>query len=157
MSLAKCPNYDRGPPQQCLLQLTSRAAIGAHPHNHEASDVSVTIRSTSSCYTAHAWLRWKLKAGVLTPVGAYCSDDQVYNSASYYGTCDQGGLLWEWTEAAYPLATARPNRIVRGGSWGPGITPLQKTIRRDYGPMGTIPLYYNDDTVFRLAKRSGIS
>lgn len=90
-------------------------------------------------------------AGVLTPVGAYCSANQSYNSASYYGTCDQGGLLWEWTEGAYPAATAGPNRIIRGGSWGPGITPLQKTIRRDYGPMGTDPFYYDDDTGFRLA------
>ena len=84
-------------------------------------------------------------AGVLTPVGAYST------SASYYGTFDQGGLLWEWTEAAYPNPTAGPNRIVRGGSWGPGITPLRKTIRRDYGPMGTDPFYYDDDTGFRLA------
>ena len=84
-------------------------------------------------------------AGVLTPVGAYST------STSYYGTFDQGGLLWEWTEAAYPNPTAGPNRIVRGGSWGPGVTPLRKTIRRDYGPMGTDPFYYDDDTGFRLA------
>jgi len=84
-------------------------------------------------------------AGVLTPVGAYTT------STSYYGTFDQGGLLWEWTEAAYPNPAAGPNRIVRGGSWGPGVTPLRKTIRRDYGPMGTDPFYYDDDTGFRLA------
>lgn len=90
-------------------------------------------------------------AGVLTPVGAYCSSSLNYNSASYYGTCDQGGLLWEWTEAAYPNHSAGPNRIVRGGSWGPGLTPLRKTIRRDYGPMGSAPFYYDDDTGFRLA------
>ena len=84
-------------------------------------------------------------AGVLTPVGAYTT------STSYYGTFDQGGLLWEWTEAAYPDPSAGPNRIVRGGSWGPGVTPLRKTIRRDYGPMGTDPFYYDDDTGFRLA------
>lgn len=84
-------------------------------------------------------------AGVLTPVGAYST------SSSFYGTFDQGGLLWEWTEAAYPNPSAGPNRIVRGGSWGPGVTPLRKTIRRDYGPMGTDPFYYDDDTGFRLA------
>ena len=92
------------------------------------------------------------EAGVLTPVGAYCSSiDQTYNSASYYGTCDQGGLLWEWTEASYPNPLTGPNRIVRGGSWGPGITPLRKTIRRDYGPMAELPFYFDDDTGFRLA------
>ena len=84
-------------------------------------------------------------AGVLTPVGSYTG------STSHYGTFDQGGSLWEWTEAAYPSATAGPNRIVRGGSWGPGITPLMKTVRRDYGPMGTSPFYYDDDAGFRLA------
>ena len=90
-------------------------------------------------------------AGVLTPVGAYCSATPTNNSASYYGTCDQGGLLWEWTEAAYPNPSIGPNRIVRGGSWGPGLTPLRKTIRRDYGPMGEQPFYFDDDTGFRLA------
>lgn len=84
-------------------------------------------------------------AGVLAPVGSYPL------SMSYYGTLDQGGQLWEWTEAAYPDAKSGPNRIVRGGSWGPGITPLQKTTRRDYGPMGASPFYFDDDTGFRLA------
>ena len=84
-------------------------------------------------------------AGVLTPVGSYSG------SSSHYGTFDQGGSLWEWTEAAYPSATAGPNRIVRGGSWGPGITPLMKTVRRDYGPMVSEPFYYDDDAGFRIA------
>ena len=84
-------------------------------------------------------------AGVLVPVGSYPT------STSHYGTLDQGGELWEWTEAAYPDEELGPNRIVRGGSWGPGITPLQKTVRRDYGPMGSDPFYFDDDTGFRLA------
>lgn len=84
-------------------------------------------------------------AGVLTPVGSYPG------STSHYGTFDQGGSLWEWTEAAYPDPASGPNRIVRGGSWGPGITPLRKTVRRDYGPMGESPFYFDDDTGFRLA------
>ncbi|MCX6431979.1 MAG: SUMF1/EgtB/PvdO family nonheme iron enzyme [Actinobacteria bacterium] len=36
-------------------------------------------------------------------------------------------------------------------SWGPGITPLSKTVRRDYGPMGGAPFYADDDAGFRLA------
>lgn len=83
--------------------------------------------------------------GVLTPVGSYP------DSTSHYGTLDQGGELWEWTEAAYPDPAKGPNRIVRGGSWGPGITPLDKAVRRDYGPMGSKPFYFDDDTGFRLA------
>jgi sulfatase modifying factor 1 len=84
-------------------------------------------------------------AGVLAPVGSYPG------SGSHYGTLDQGGSLWEWTASAYPDKKKGPSQIVRGGSWGPGITPLKKTVRRDYGPMGGTSLYYDDDTGFRLA------
>ena len=79
---------------------------------------------------------YKTKGNVLTPVGAYTS------SPSYYGTFDQGGLLWQWTDGEYP-----PNRIVRGGSFSYGLTPLSKTIRRDY----EAGFYEDDDTGFRLA------
>ena len=82
---------------------------------------------------------------MLVPVGSYAT------STSHYGTLDQGGNLWEWTEAAYPDPVKGPNRIVRGGSWGPGLTPLLKSVRRDYGPMGADPFYYDDDAGFRLA------
>lgn len=54
-------------------------------------------------------------------------------------------------DRTYPSATAGPNRIVRGGSWGSGITPLMKTVRRDYGPMGSTQFYHDDDAGFRLA------
>jgi formylglycine-generating enzyme required for sulfatase activity len=91
----------------------------------------------------------KLAEGMkITPVGAYSA------SASYYGTYDQAGQLWEWTEGIYVDPTG-PNRIVRGGSWGPGVTPPMKTIRRDYGPMGSAGYYRDDDTGFRLATAAG--
>ena len=89
------------------------------------------------------------EAGVLAPVGSYPQ------SVSPYGTLDQGGQLWEWTEAAYPDPERGPNRIVRGGSWGPGITPLSKAVRRDYGPMSSESFYYDDDTGFRIAGVAG--
>lgn len=89
--------------------------------------------------------------GVLAPAGSYPT------SASFYGTLDQGGQLWEWTEAGYPDPEKGPNRIVRGGSWGPGITPLRKTVRRDYGPMASEAFYFDDDTGFRLAGRSDLT
>ena len=88
------------------------------------------------------------EAGVLAPAGSYPT------SASFYGTLDQGGQLWEWTEAGYPDPEKGPNRIVRGGSWGPGITPLRKTVRRDYGPMASEAFYFDDDTGFRIAGRA---
>ena len=80
------------------------------------------------------------RGNVLTPVGAYAL------SPSYYGTFDQGGNLWQWTDGVY-----HSNRIVRGGSFSYGITPLRKTIRRDYQP----GFYEDDDTGFRLASRKG--
>ena len=81
------------------------------------------------------------KGNVLTPVGAYTK------SPSYYGTYDQGGLVWQWTEGvvASPYLT---NRVVRGGSYSYGITPLLSGIRRDYPP----GFYEDDDTGFRVTR-----
>lgn len=87
--------------------------------------------------------------GVLTPVCAYASEEPRLDSRGPWGTCDQAGSLWEWTEGTY----GPQNKIVRGGSWGPGLTPPLKTKHRDYGLMGTDGFYRDDDTGFRLATR----
>jgi formylglycine-generating enzyme required for sulfatase activity len=93
------------------------------------------------------WARYSLRkgpnAGVLTPVGYYSK------SKSGYGTFDQCGLVWQWTEGWVSNST-QTNRIVRGGSWGPGLTPVSCYIRRDYPP----GFYEDDDTGFRLARKS---
>jgi len=78
------------------------------------------------------------RGNVLTPGGAYVL------SPSAYETFDQGGNVWQWTDGVY-----HSNRIVRGGSYSYGITPLRKTIRRDYQP----GFYEDDDTGFRLATK----
>jgi sulfatase modifying factor 1 len=49
----------------------------------------------------------------LTDVGAYAS------SASYYGTFDQGGNVWEWNEAVYSDV-----RGIRGGAWNSSTSDL---------------------------------
>ena len=90
----------------------------------------------------------RTKGGVLTPACAYADEDMKYDSRGPWGTCDQAGSLWEWTEAVY---AGRSNHIVRGGSWGGGLTPPMRTVRRDYGPMGTAGSFRDDDTGFRLA------
>lgn len=54
----------------------------------------------------------------LSSVGAYGL------SESEYGTFDQGGNLWESTEATTGL-----NRIIRGGSWD-GVYFEMKAFRR---------------------------
>ena len=96
------------------------------------------------------WVRYSLRKssrpavqppGVLTPVGYYAK------SRSAYGTFDQAGNVWQWTEGVVSNST-QTNRIVRGGSWGPGITPVSCYIRRDYPP----GFYEDDDTGFRLAR-----
>ena len=89
----------------------------------------------------------RTNGGVLTPVCAYASEDPLLNSRGPWGTCDQAGSLWEWTEGI----DGPQNKIVRGGSWGPGLTPPLKTKRRDYGLMGSDGFYRDDDTGFRLA------
>lgn len=86
----------------------------------------------------------------LSPVGAYSS------SASAYGTFDQGGNLWEWTSGVVrPAATSAspPSRVVRGGSWGLGLTAIGASHRRDYTP----GFYEEGGTGFRLAAAATLS
>lgn len=56
----------------------------------------------------------------LTDVGAYGA-----NSASFYGTNDQNGNVWEWTDAIMALWY----RGVRGGSWSTTEYYLRSTYR----------------------------
>ena len=64
----------------------------------------------------------------LTDVGAYGA-----NSASYYGTNDQGGNVWEWNDAVISSS-----RGLRGGYWGSSfdVSSLASSYRN-----------YNDQTV----------
>ena len=111
-----------------------------------------TIQARATNAANYNWVRYSLRKssrpavqppGVLTPVGYYAK------SKSGYGTYDQCGLVWQWTEGVVSNST-QTNRIVRGGSWGPGITPISCYIRRDYPP----GFYEDDDTGFRLARKA---
>lgn len=75
----------------------------------------------------------------LTPVGAYGA-----NSASYYGTNDQGGNVWEWNDAVID----GDNRGMRGGAWDSFWDSyyLRYSARLDYN---TYHEYYN--VGFRVA------
>ena len=57
--------------------------------------------------------------GTVTDIGAYSGD------ASYYGTFDQGGNVFEWNDEI--LFTS--NRGLRGGSFGSGDSGLQSSSR----------------------------
>lgn len=77
----------------------------------------------------------------ITPVGAYV------NASSYYGTFDQGGLLWQWNDAVYNDHDGKAlTRGMRGGSWSLGLINISKYGQRDYPPT-----YNDDDSGFRLA------
>jgi formylglycine-generating enzyme len=53
------------------------------------------------------------------------------NSPSHYGTFDQGGNVWEWTEA-----TIGSYRGTRGGSWGSEGSDLRAGTRLGSDPTG---------------------
>jgi len=73
----------------------------------------------------------------LTNVGAFT------NSASYYGTFDQSGNVYEWNDLT---GAADSSRGYRGGDYGGDATFLQSAQR------GTVdPAYEGLDTGFRLA------
>ena len=59
----------------------------------------------------------------LTPVGSFT------NSASAYGTYDQGGDVWQWTDAVVVLS-GQSYRAAQGGSWYNNTSFLQSS----YGP-----------------------
>jgi formylglycine-generating enzyme len=66
------------------------------------SDVAMTCSSPGLSLNAG-----NCNSGSIPNVGGYA------NSASPYGTFDQGGSLWELTETVYSVST----RIIRGGSY----------------------------------------
>jgi len=57
--------------------------------------------------------RFSPSSNALTDAGAYGA-----NSASHYGTNDQGGNAWEWNDAV-----SGTNRGVRGGAWTQAYAP----------------------------------
>lgn len=79
------------------------------------------------------------------PGDIYLFDVGSYPAArSHYGTLDQSGNVWEWTEGiAYET-----KRIIRGGGWADEALPLRSTTRTSVLPTST----YN--TVgFRLCRK----
>lgn len=73
----------------------------------------------------------------MTSVGAYAL------SASAYGTYDQGGNAWEWTET---VGTTSSTRIRRGGAYDSDSTTLASSGRDSYNPGFEL-----EDMGFRLA------
>jgi formylglycine-generating enzyme required for sulfatase activity len=76
-------------------------------------------------------------ANALTNVGAYGA-----NSASYYGTNDQTGNVWEWNGAV----VNGTNRGQRGGSWGGSASNVGAVNR-----FSVSPTFADNYTGFRIA------
>jgi len=77
----------------------------------------------------------------------YLADRGSYSgSASYYGTYDQGGNLWEWNEVVIERAVDDYVRGFRGGSWDNLETTLRSTFRT-----GDVPETETPFVGFRVA------
>jgi len=61
---------------------------------------------------------------------------EFQNSASAYGTFDQGGNVWEWNEAIVYQDQTYAYRGLRGGSFSYGVNSLQSSNRVLYYPGG---------------------
>jgi formylglycine-generating enzyme required for sulfatase activity len=72
----------------------------------------------------------------LTDGGAYGA-----NSASFYGTYDQSGNIWEWNDAVIV-----GERGLRGGSWGDTASYLQSSFQTRF-----YPSFESDNIGFRIA------
>ena len=75
-------------------------------HSNALGGNSVGVANSANYY-AGGWVGYPGMA--LTDVGAYGA-----NSDSFYGTNDQGGNVWEWTDAVMYGSS----RVLRGGAWG---------------------------------------
>ena len=86
---------------------------------------------------------WNLQDGNVTTVGSAGS-----LSASFYGTSDQGGNVWEWNDAV----SFGSFRVLRGGAWRFGKLFFEQDMRsahriEDVGPEGD----YLEAIGFRVA------
>ena len=78
-----------------------------------------------------------LAQNYLNDVGAFSG------SGSSYGTYDQTGNVWEWTDRD---GAPGPYRVIRGGAWTSTLPYLQSSLRLGYAPDGA-----NSNLGFRLA------
>lgn len=98
--------------------------VGTNQANCYAGDYSVT------------------QSPIYSPGQNYLTEGGVFsNSASYYGTFDQGGDVWEWNDDVISLS-----RRLRGGAWNSPENYLHSSFA-DY----SLPTGEGFDVGFRLA------
>ncbi len=82
------------------------------------------------------------------PSQSYLTDGGAFgNSASFYGTFDQGGNVMEWTDAVAGAYT----RVRRGGAWGSTAYGMQASSRDTFDFGGAGPTYESYTVGFRVA------
>ncbi|PTX99277.1 PEP-CTERM sorting domain-containing protein [Spartobacteria bacterium LR76] len=83
------------------------------------------------------------QSGSYDPNQNYLTDSGAFSdSASYYGTFDQGGNVWEWNYAIIE----ETGRGLRGGSWAYSVGDLES-----YSRWGALPESENGSIGFRVA------
>jgi formylglycine-generating enzyme required for sulfatase activity len=83
----------------------------------------------------------QLRTNYLTPVGSF------KNSASFYGTYDQNGNVFQWNEAIGLIGkNGQKGRGMRGGSWLSWEVMLESET-----PIFHYPSYKGNETGFRVA------
>ncbi|MEI6071181.1 MAG: SUMF1/EgtB/PvdO family nonheme iron enzyme [Verrucomicrobiae bacterium] len=75
------------------------------------------------------------RSGIYNANQNYLTDGGAFSgSASFYGTFDQGGNVWEWNDAVISSS----DRGLRGGAWNNGVGGavyiLESTFRYSYAP-----------------------
>ena len=83
-------------------------------YNGDTSNYSLYPNGQNSITIADA--NYSTSVGSSTDAGTYSGD------ASFYGTFDQGGNVWEWNYAIPSLAYYQTGRGLRGGAWNGDAT-----------------------------------
>lgn len=104
---------------------------GAAPDNTRVGNFYANDDSANGYddgYAVTGSLSYSLSENYLTDGGAYSS------SASFYGTYDQGGNVWEWNETLIGGSL----RGLRGGGWDASSTHQQASFRDNFDPTGEL-------------------
>jgi sulfatase modifying factor 1 len=100
-----------------------------------------TVNSYDDGYAVTGSTSYSSRQNYLTDVGAYTS------SPSYFGTFDQGGNVWEWSQTAVTSSS----RGVRGGSWYANLFDSAGNDLAAWLRTNTVPSHEDSSIGFRMA------
>jgi sulfatase modifying factor 1 len=111
-------------------------AVASENEWFKAAYYKVSETDTGYGVTQHRAIRGQatlVLTAIPTRVTTPTTAGEFENSASSYGTFDQGGNVWEWSETIVPFVNQAPKRVHRGGSFG--------WIGTDYLAINSFPFY----------------